>query len=116
MEDQLFKIALNNGALMMFFIGILWAAYKWLPSVFATTIAAFKDMVAALNASTNAIGNASQIISANSDLMKNHMNALDTIRDMWDEMRERIDTFQCPIAHSHTDKPQIALKQDNVNA
>lgn len=96
MDEQILKAALNNGALMLFFVGVGIAAYKWLPVLFAKLSDAFKEMVIALNSSTSALNNSTSALNANNEALAKHHETMTSVREVWDQMRERIDTFQCP--------------------
>lgn len=89
-DTLIIKYAFTYGPLMIFFFAVGYAIYKVSPAA----VALFREIIAAMNSSTIALNNSTSAISANNDAMLRHH---ETMTKMWDEMRERIDTFQCPV-------------------
>lgn len=95
MDELMWKTAFTYGPLMLFFLAVGFALYKWLPPAFTTLTNAFREMVAALNSSTVALNNSTAALNSNNDALKNHQEVASTLREMWAEMRERMDSFEC---------------------
>lgn len=105
MEDLVVKYAFTYGPLMIFFFAVGYAVWRAAPVV----VAMFKEVVAALNSSTIALNNSTQALNSNNDAMYRHHDTVIALRDMFDQMRERIDAFECP--HSPPRKRIVAIKQ-----
>lgn len=72
MEELVLKYGFTYGPLMLFFLGVGLAVWKWGPIVASTMAALFREMTAALNASTVALNNSSVAIERNTEVMLKH--------------------------------------------
>lgn len=98
MEEIILKYGFTYGPLMLFFLFAGVAIWKWGPPIANAASNLFKEMVIALNASTTALENSTRALSANNEATTNLMQTHESLRGMWEEMRERIDSFSCPHA------------------
>lgn len=114
MEAVVFKYAFNYGPLMIFFLAAIYISYKWLPVVFNALTEVFKEMIAALNSSTAALENSTKALDANNQAMEKHHEVMVSMRGVWDEMRERIDRFECSHP-SRSSFPSVAPKSHGGN-
>lgn len=114
MEEVVLKYGMSGGPLMLFFLGIGYAAWKWGPPVASSILNTIKEIVAALESSTAALNNSTQALAANTNAMEKHHEAANKINEMWEEMKGRMDNFQCP--HTPPTPPKIALVQSTKKA
>ena len=81
-STAILSILTNHGPLMLFFLAVGYAISKWAPKVASYFVRLIEDVVAALN-------------RANAASQQNHELFTKTSQ-MWEEMKDRIDSFQCP--------------------
>ena len=115
MDDVILKYGFTYGPLMLFFLSIGLAVWKWGPPVANALTNIFRETVAALNASTTALENSTRALSANNDATSNLMRTHESLSTIWEEMRERMDSFQC--AHYEPTKiTSLVQRQKKVQA
>jgi predicted PurR-regulated permease PerM len=105
MEDLVVKYAFTYGPLMIFFFAVGFAVYKAAPVLMTV----FREVVAALNSSTLALNNSTQALNENSAAAEKHQQSMQAISTLWDEMRDRLDSFHCPYSNSQRSNKIVTL-------
>lgn len=100
-EDYIIKYAFTYGPLMIFFLGVGYAAWKAIPVMAQNLTQLFREMIAALNSSTDALNNSTTALNANNQAMQMHHETVSVMRKLWEELQDRVNEFECP----HTSKP-----------
>lgn len=104
-DALIIKYAFTYGPLMIFFFAVGYGIYRAAP----VAVSLFKEMVAAMNSSTIALNNSTQALNSNSDAMHRHYETVATLSDLFKDMRERIDAFECPHSPPTRRRP-VAIK------
>lgn len=110
MEDLVVKYAFTYGPLMIFFFAVGWAVKSYGPPLFAAWSSMMRETVAALNSASIAITNSTRAMDANAEAMARHAEQATYLRDVWEEMRDRIDNVQCPVQPTHPRRKAPARK------
>lgn len=118
MEDMVVKYAFTYGPLMIFFFAVGWGLQKYAPPLFAAWQAMMRETVSALQSASIALNNSTNAIQANSDAMTKHHETVMIMNRFWEDMRTRLDDFECPAASNRkrvTRKPQVRIVSDQKN-
>lgn len=86
------KYAFTYGPLMIFFFAVGYAVWKAAPYVLAT----IREITAALTHANIALENSTKALEANTMASEKHSETVRMVDELWQEMRDRIDQFQCP--------------------
>ena len=126
MEDLVVKYAFTYGPLMIFFFAVGWAIKSYGPPLFAAWSNMMRETVSALNSASIAVTNSARALDANAEAMGRSMEAATFMRETWEEMRERMDSFHCPAtppvrrranaqqSKSTTRKVHVKIKGDDL--
>lgn len=106
MEDAIVKYAFTYGPLMIFFFAVFYAIYRSSPVV----ITIFRELIAALNSSSAALNNSTSALNNNSEAMNRHYESMQALRDIFDQLRKHINSFECPHLADNPAK-NVAKKQ-----
>ncbi len=105
MDTLIVKYAFTYGPLMIFFFAVGYAVWRAAPVV----VAIFKEIVAALNSSTIALNNSTQALNSNNDAMMRHHETVGMLNELFNDLKGRMDAFECP--HASSRKRVVAIKQ-----
>lgn len=106
LDAIIIKYAFTYGPLMIFFFAVGYSAWKAAPVMLAT----IREITAALTHANVAIENSTRALNANTTASEKHSETVRMVDELWQEMRDRIDQFQCP-AQRITIKPPTSARK-----
>lgn len=103
LDAIIIKYAFTYGPLMIFFFSVGYAIWKASPVALAT----IREITAALTHANIALENSTKALEANTAASVKHSETVRVVDELWQEMRERIDQFQCPAQRITITPPTV---------